>query len=137
MDAKGFEHDLHDAKYANAATITAEADHIADLFEAFIRSMPSEEVYAGAQDREFLCGAVRAPEDNLTDPHWADRGFFVEVEHPELGRSFTYPGAASIYGRSPTVISRRAPSAGEHTAEVLAELGVAPGEAALSGVDSN
>ncbi len=109
MDSKGFEHDLHDPKYADQKTITAETDHIADLFEGFIRSMPSEDVYHGAQEREFLCGAVRAPEDNLNDPHWADRGFFVEVEHPELNRSFTYPGAASIYGKSPTVISRRAP----------------------------
>lgn len=122
MTSKGFEHDLHDPKYADQATAAAETDHIADVFERFIRSMPSEEVYHSAQDREFLCGAVRAPEDNLNDPHWADRGFFVQVEHPELGRSFTYPGAASIYGKSPTAISRRAPMLGEHTAEILAEI---------------
>lgn len=122
MDSKGFEHDLHEAKYGEPGGVAAEADHIADVFERFIRSMPSEEVYYGAQDREFLCGAVRAPEDNLNDPHWADRGFFVQVEHPELQRSFTYPGAASIYSKSPTTIARRAPLLGEHNAEIVAEI---------------
>jgi crotonobetainyl-CoA:carnitine CoA-transferase CaiB-like acyl-CoA transferase len=135
MDSCGFEHDLHDPKYADPANVTAEADHISTLLERFIGTLTSEEVYHGAQDREFLCGAVRAPEDAIGDPHWQDRGFFVQVEHPELGRSFTYPGAASLYGASPTVISRRAPLLGEHNAEVFAEIGViaAAEGAALAG----
>jgi benzylsuccinate CoA-transferase BbsE subunit len=61
----------------------------------------------------------------IGDPHLEDRGFFVEVEHPELGRTFTYPGAAAIYNGSPWRISRRPPLIGEHNEEVLCgEFGV-------------
>ena len=33
---------------------------------------------------------VRKPEENLNDEQWRTRETFGEVEHPELGRSFTY-----------------------------------------------
>ena len=47
------------------------------------------------------------------------------MQHPELGRSFTYPGAPWRFGASPWAISRRPPLIGEHNGELLAELGLA------------
>jgi crotonobetainyl-CoA:carnitine CoA-transferase CaiB-like acyl-CoA transferase len=65
----------------------------------------------------------------LDDPHLTDRGFWKEVAHPELGRSFIYPGEAAIYNGSPWRITRRAPLIGEHNAEILCgELGLSSGE---------
>ena len=43
-----------------------------------------------AQEAGLLFVPVRRPEENLHDEHWKIRGTFSEVEHPELGRSFTY-----------------------------------------------
>ena len=42
------------------------------------------------------------------DDHLTDREFFKDVEHPELGRTFTYPGPAMLFNGSPWRISRRA-----------------------------
>ena len=57
--------------------------------------------------------------------HLNDRGFWVEVPHPELDRSFKYPGPAGIYNGSPWRISRRAPLIGEHNEEIYCgELGL-------------
>jgi len=68
----------------------------------------------------------------IDDQHLQHRGFFVEVEHPELGRSFTYPGPAALYSQSPWRISRRAPLIGEHNAEIFCgELGVSTAELAV------
>jgi len=51
------------------------------------------------------------------------------VEHPELGRSFVYPGEAGVYNGSPWRISKRAPLIGEHNVEIFCdELGLSPGE---------
>jgi crotonobetainyl-CoA:carnitine CoA-transferase CaiB-like acyl-CoA transferase len=95
----------------------------------FIASLPAEEVYHAAQQRGFTWGAVRAPEALLDDPHLNDRGFWKEVAHPELGRSFVYPGEAAIYNSSPWRISRRAPLIGEHNVEIFcAELGLSRSE---------
>ena len=133
LDSYGFAHDLADPKYQDAATIAASTSHIIDdLVAGFIASLPAEEVYHAAQARGFTWGAVRAPEDLLDDAHLTDRGFWKEVEHPELGRSFVYPGEAAIYNGSPWRISRRAPLVGEHNAEIFCgELGLSRGELAV------
>jgi crotonobetainyl-CoA:carnitine CoA-transferase CaiB-like acyl-CoA transferase len=76
------------------------------------------EVFVGAQERGIACGAVYAPDEALRDAHFVARGFPTAVEHPELGRSFTYPGLPFSGESIPTTI-RRAPLVGEHTDEVL------------------
>ena len=111
--------DLADPKYQDPATIAASTSHIVDgLLADFIASLPAEEVYHAAQARGFTWGAVRAPEDLPDDGHLQDRGFWKTVEHPELGRSFVYPGEAAIYNGTPWEISRRAPLIGEHNEDV-------------------
>jgi crotonobetainyl-CoA:carnitine CoA-transferase CaiB-like acyl-CoA transferase len=130
LDSYGMAGDLKDAKYQDPAVVTANAAHIIDdLVANFIASLPAEEVYHAAQQRGFTWGAVRAPEALLDDPHLYDRGFWKKVEHPELGRTFTYPGEAAIYNGSPWRISRRAPLIGEHNTEVFCdELGLSRAE---------
>ena len=57
------------------------------------------------------------------------REFFVEVEHPGRGR-LRYPGACARSNASAIGIRRPAPRLGEHTAEVLGELGLGAAELA-------
>ena len=102
-----------------------------DVTWKFITQLTAEEAYHGLQELEFPTGAVRTPEDWFKDPHWQDRGFLVEVDHPEIGKKFIYPGAASIYSASPWQISRRAPLVGEHNHEVYSELGLEGSKLAL------
>lgn len=71
---------------------------------------------------------VMGPLDHLADPHLLERGFIVELEHPEVG--------AERHAGNPVRPSRRrlrvlpsAPCLGAHTAEVLGEyLGIGPDE---------
>ena len=130
LDSYGMAGDLKDTKYRDQSVIAANTSHIIDdLVANFIASLPAEEVYHAAQERGFTWGAVRAPEQLLDDAHLHDRGFWKEVEHPELGRSFVYPGEAAIYNGSPWRISRRAPLIGEHNMEIFCdELGLSPSE---------
>jgi crotonobetainyl-CoA:carnitine CoA-transferase CaiB-like acyl-CoA transferase len=133
LDVNGMAGDLRDPKYQDPAVIAANTSHIIDdLVANFIASLPAEEVYHAAQSRGFTWGAVRPPEALLDDPHLRDRGFWKEVTHPELGRSFVYPGEAAIYNGSPWRISRRAPLIGEHNTEIFCdELGLSRSELCL------
>lgn len=122
MDSFGMAGDLTDPRYQDPAVIAENASHIInDLLANFIASLPAEQVYHAAQERGFTWGAVRTPEAVLDDAHLHDRGFWKQVEHAELGRSFTYPGEAAIYNGSPWRISRRAPLIGEHNRDIFCD----------------
>jgi crotonobetainyl-CoA:carnitine CoA-transferase CaiB-like acyl-CoA transferase len=80
------------------------------------------EFFCGAQRAGLAVGVIFSPEEAYEDPHFKARGFQVEVHHPELGRSFRYPGAPYALQKGAWRISRRAPRLGEHTEEVLREI---------------
>ena len=124
----GLAEDLKDPQYEDAERLNGSMPHVIEVAKRFFAAVSSDVAYHGAQQRGFPLGPVRAPEDVLRDEHFRDRGFFVEVEHPELGKTFEYPGAAAIYHASPWAISRRAPLIGEHNAAVFGELGMTPAE---------
>ncbi|MDA1010695.1 MAG: CoA transferase [Chloroflexi bacterium] len=127
----GLAEDLSDPRYEDEAHVGQQTAHILDVARRFFAGVTSDIAYHGAQQRGFPLGPVRAPEEILQDQHFRDRGFFVEVEHPELARTFEYPGAAAIYHASPWRISRRAPLIGEHNIEVFGALGVSTLEVAV------
>ena len=129
MDKYGLAQDLLDDKYQDPAVVEVSGQHFADVLKNFFANMPLVEAYEGGQELNFPWGAIRTMEEIMGDPHLQDREFFVPVEHPELGREFTYPGPAAIYNASPWRISRRAPLIGEHNEEILGgELGLSKGD---------
>ena len=132
MDSYGMAGDLMDPSYRDPKVVQEKASHIADLVAKFAANLTRDKVANGGQERGFNWGAIRTPDDLIEDGHLQDRGFWVDVEHPELGRSFKYPGPAGIYNGSPWRIRRRAPLIGEDNIEVYCgELGLQPAELAV------
>ena len=132
MDEHGMAGDLLDEKYRDPAVIAENQPHIRELLVNFLASITRDEAYHGLQKRGYNTGAVRSPDEVMEDPHLEDRDFFTDVDHQELGRSFTYPGPAAIYNGSPWSISRRAPLIGEHNQEIYCgELGLSRQELSL------
>jgi benzylsuccinate CoA-transferase BbsE subunit len=70
------------------------AERIFAVLDTWAARYTVAELHQGAQLRRIPYAAVRAPEALLSDPHLAERGFFVPIEHPALGRSVPFPGAA-------------------------------------------
>ena len=67
--------------------------------------------------------------DLLASDHLKARGFFATVDAPG-GTAVTVPGAPYKLSVTPWAIRRPAPSLGQHTDEVLAELGMGRAEIA-------
>jgi CoA:oxalate CoA-transferase len=90
---------------------------------AWLVQQGKREVVAEAQSRGLLAGVINTPEDLVSDPHYRERGVWESIAHPVAGE-FEYPGRPFIMSDTPRQPAQRAPLLGEHTGEVLAELGV-------------
>ena len=113
LDEHGLAGDLMEDKYLDLDVLATVMPQLLESVRALCKKLTSDEIYHGGQTRGLQWTAVRAPSDLLEDEHLRDRGFFVEVEHPELGKSFTYVGAPYIFHETPWRIRRRAPLLGE------------------------
>jgi formyl-CoA transferase len=68
------------------------------------------------------CAAVRTIEDMFDHPQVVAEGIVAEYEHPTVGR-YRGLGKPLVFGGGSGPAPRTAPLLGQHTAEVLAELG--------------
>ncbi len=96
-----------------------EVDRIHGYFGRLFMSMTKAELLRGALARRIALQPVNTPEDILVHPQLEARGYWQEVDYPELGLKLRHPGRFCLPGVSPCRISRRAPRIGEHNAELL------------------
>ncbi|MGO9453050.1 MAG: CaiB/BaiF CoA transferase family protein [Candidatus Binataceae bacterium] len=123
--------DLDVPEYDQVLHRFANAEHLFDVLDEWVKDYGRDELLERAQLLRQPYAIVRRPEALFDDEQLAARGFFVEVEHPELGRSFRYPGAPYVFNGTPWRVYRRPPLTGEHTAAILRdELGIDPLEVA-------
>jgi crotonobetainyl-CoA:carnitine CoA-transferase CaiB-like acyl-CoA transferase len=69
------------------------------------------------------CGPVLKPQQTLDDPHINAMGFFQPTEFPGAPRPAPIAKVPVWLSETPGSIRRRAPTLGEHTDRILAELG--------------
>ncbi|MGE3960080.1 MAG: CaiB/BaiF CoA transferase family protein [Dehalococcoidia bacterium] len=108
---------------AQAAALGPTLVAIEEIVAAFFRRHPKELLYERGQDRRVLIGAVNTPAEISGDAQLAARDWFREVEDTARGQRLRYPGPAWFFELMPAVLQRPAPRLGEHTREVLDELG--------------
>lgn len=132
MAEKGLAGDLEDPRFEQTMYVpiaerrgNPDVAYVMDTLHTFVRSLPAEEIYRGGQAARLPYGFIRSPEENLSDPHWQDRGYFRTLEHPETGQAYPYPGVPYRFSITPGGPHNRAPLLGEHNVAVyVGELGV-------------
>jgi len=109
-----------DPKFSNQNARCGNRLELDAIISAWIRPRDHYDIMRLLQSAGVPCGAVLTGRELLDDPHLKERGFFVDIPHPDAG---TYS-----YAVNPVRISgmksayRRAPLLGEHNQEILAGL---------------
>jgi crotonobetainyl-CoA:carnitine CoA-transferase CaiB-like acyl-CoA transferase len=89
-------------------------NHRLEVVERFVRSYTYAEFpWREAQESGLMFAPLRLPHENVGDSHWRARQTFAEVEHPEVGRSFTYPASKWLSTATAWSVGHRAPTLDE------------------------
>jgi benzylsuccinate CoA-transferase BbsE subunit len=123
MKEKGVEGDLTDEKFRDEHYRALEfrgGTSIRDAIRRLVAASTADEAFHRAQAIGMSWAMIRAPEENYDLPHYRQRDFWREVEHPEIGRTVTYPRGPWQSDDLQIEPRRRAPRLGEHTRAVLA-----------------
>jgi benzylsuccinate CoA-transferase BbsE subunit len=121
----GMAQDLVGDEWSDVAKRRDGAEHLFDVLDEWIKRYSRDELLERAQLLRLPYASVRDLGEVADDEQLISRGYFHDVEHPELGRTIRYPGAPYLFNGSPWRVWRRPPLLGEHTAEILGgELGI-------------
>jgi crotonobetainyl-CoA:carnitine CoA-transferase CaiB-like acyl-CoA transferase len=109
-------------------------DEISAAVGAHLRTDTTASWLERLGSRGVWVGPVNSYDDILDDPQVRHNGTFVTYEHATEG-TVTTPGFAFRLTATPATVERGAPTVGEHTAEILTELGLAAEEVAALKAD--
>jgi len=115
-------------KYARKPDQFVRASNVEEIrareeIEALIRTRTRDEWFELLVKHDVCVGKVYDVEEVVEDPQVRHRHMVVETEHPEVGKVTEF-GVAIKLSETPGSVRRAAPYRGEHTDEVLRELGM-------------
>ncbi len=105
-------------------TIPDRVAHIDDLLQVIadaLRTRPSAEWIERLDAEQVPCAPILTLDEVVDHPQVAANELLEETEHPSAG-PMRAPRPAARFERAPTTNRRPAPTLGQHTEEVLAEL---------------
>jgi crotonobetainyl-CoA:carnitine CoA-transferase CaiB-like acyl-CoA transferase len=111
-----------DPDYADDTLRVRNRQTLAALIESITGQQPRSHWIALFEANGLPCGPINNYDQVFADPHVRARAMVVETDHPTLGRLRTL-GSPVKMSETPPVVGRRAPLLGEHTREVLREVG--------------
>ena len=125
----GLESLENDRRYIDASLRRRNREALIPTIESVTRTKTAAEWLTALRAAGVPCGEIADYGDVFADPHLVARGFFIDLPHPSLG-TVRGLGSPLRLARTPVRHARAGPRLGEHSGEVLRELGMSDGEVA-------
>ena len=108
--------------FATNALRNVNRDQLTPILDGYLAARPAREWVELMNAAEIPSGPLYAVDEALNDPHIQARRMIVQMEHPSVGpfKSLAFP---ALFSGTPMSYRIAPPRLGEHTDQVLAELG--------------
>ena len=112
------------AEFISGARPLSDWARLMEVVGAFLKQRTRAELFAEAQSRSLLIVPVTTVDEVANSEQFEARDFWREHEIPGWPEPVRFPGPFVKLSDNPIEYRRRAPTLGEHNAEVYAELGL-------------
>ena len=116
-----------DARFNTNESRLLNQDELDELVSQWTASRDAYAISHQLQQEGIPASPVLRGPDLLEDPHYANRGTFIEVDHPQVGPKW-YPGIPWKMSATPGQVHWPAPTLGQHNYQIYHELLGMPGE---------
>ncbi|MFM1813501.1 MAG: hypothetical protein RLZ98_196 [Pseudomonadota bacterium] len=124
----GHEEWIADERFKTKADRRKNYDELSGKLSAIFQTKPREHWLEALREADVPSAPIYSLDEALADPQVQHLGMIKEIPHPKLGTVKLVGGAVTL-SDTPCEIRSPAPLHGEHTAEVLARVGLkVPGE---------
>ncbi len=113
---------IKDPRFATIAARSENVDACYAVLTEGMRERTSAEWLKVLSELDIPCGPANTLEDLLDDEYLRETGFFQRMQHP-LDGDVTITAIPARFSESPPEVRRLWPALGEHTEEVLREIG--------------
>jgi crotonobetainyl-CoA:carnitine CoA-transferase CaiB-like acyl-CoA transferase len=93
---------------------------IQEDIERWAENFSVQEIIEKLEKHRVPCSRIQNIKELVHDPHLQERDFFVEVEHPLIGK-ITLPGAPYKFSETPLAEPAPSPGLGEHNEYILTQ----------------
>ncbi len=118
---------LNDPRFATAASRREHRSELEQIVRIWASGKTRQEIWDGLRELDYFGAPVLSIGEVMADRHIQERRTFIERDHPTAG-PVTLLAPWIHLSKTPTSIHHDAPAIGEHTDEVLGELGFAAAE---------
>ena len=119
----GEDHWVDDPRFKDDITRGDNGELISERLATWCAERTSAEVLEAMEEARLPAGPIMSPQDVLEDPHIAAKGLFQPVQYPGLDIPAPLMRTPVELSETPGEIRTRAPTLGEHTDEIMKELG--------------